>query len=740
MVAFPLLLASTEFYKTISLGPRIPLLAVVLCLPAGFVLSLLTPLAIKLGLPDVSKTGSVAGMIFALSTLGCLLGNYLTGFVLMKTFYINTLVYLSAGALVALALMTLVILKSKPAEVSVVATPDTAAPSGAAESASSTTPSTNQYAFSDIRIAFAIVFLASFGGMTLELTASRVLAQQLGVSLFTWTGIIGVMLAGTALGNLTGGLIADRVNRPGSEISPRAALACTLILGGGGTVILFVTRPMLEHNFAFHTFGPISQVMCWTFSLFFVPMYFLGMVSPQVIRLAVPDLAHVGRVAGRVYAWSTAGAIVGTFATGYALLSTIGMNQTLLAISLVLTLTSLMVAKVWEDNTMLYAFSIVLGGVAGGFILDSRASREPDLVYQLESNYYTIRVTWQRVEQTDEHGEIIMDDDGNSIWVRNGYLSLNLDHLLHSSVLLEHPEALHYPHEYVQMEFLRAARLSNPNPRVLVIGGGGYTYPRHAMEMMPETRLDVVEIDPGVTKVAREHLGLKDYEGMHITHMDGRQFVAEKAAPGTYDLVIQDAVNDLSVPSHLLTKEYNDAVKRAMKPDGVYLLTVIDAIEYGQLWRAAIHTLRQTYPPENVRLLLPNAYDVKSRAVYVIYASAKPFEPAPFAAQVQNQIRAAMREKLAPGVQFATLSSALSGGLHWLNGVVSVEPVLDVWKPRIYTTEVPLNEIANYLNAEPRIVLTDQYAPVDNLMADVFRYRYPVRKKPEKKKDKLQKE
>ena len=91
--------------------------------------------------------------------------------------------------------------------------------------------------------------------------------------------------------------------------------------------------------------------------------------------------------------------------------------------------------------------------------------------------------------------------------------------------------------------------------------------------------MDVVEIDPGVTQVAYEHLGLKDYEGLNIVHMDGRQFVAEKAEPGTYDLVIQDAVNDLSVPSHLLTKEYNDAVKRRSSPDGVYLLTVIDSLD-----------------------------------------------------------------------------------------------------------------------------------------------------------------
>ncbi len=99
MVVFPLLLSSSGAYKSIPLGPRIPLLAVVLCLPAGFVLSLLTPLAIKLGLPDVAHTGRVAGLIFALSTLGCLLGNYLAGFVLIPTFTINTLTFAAAGVL-----------------------------------------------------------------------------------------------------------------------------------------------------------------------------------------------------------------------------------------------------------------------------------------------------------------------------------------------------------------------------------------------------------------------------------------------------------------------------------------------------------------------------------------------------------------------------------------------------------------------------------------------------------------
>src|SRR5688572_2061908 len=111
VMVFPMILAVTGMHKPIPLGVRIPILAAILCLPAGFVLSLLTPLAIKLGLPDVGHTGRVAGLIFALSTLGCLLGNYVTGFYLIPTFTINALVMVSVGALLVLACVSVVVVK-----------------------------------------------------------------------------------------------------------------------------------------------------------------------------------------------------------------------------------------------------------------------------------------------------------------------------------------------------------------------------------------------------------------------------------------------------------------------------------------------------------------------------------------------------------------------------------------------------------------------------------------------------
>ena len=245
----------------------------------------------------------------------------------------------------------------------------------------------------------------------------------------------------------------------------------------------------------------------------------------------------------------------------------------------------------------------------------------------METNYYTIKVDGESRRQT------------RTTTGRRRPADAHLDRLVHSTVDPNDPTYLHYAHEHIQMEFLRAARAATPNPRVLVIGGGGYTFPRYAIEVLPETRMDVVEIDPGVTHVAYEYLGLKhDYKGSTIIHMDGRQFVAEKAAPGSYDLVMQDAVNDLSVPSHLLTKEYNDAVKRALKPDGVYLLTVIDAIEYGKLWKAAVHTLGKTYPAETSACSSPRDVQTWSRQVYVIYASDRPADMTALEHAVRKQL------------------------------------------------------------------------------------------------------
>ncbi|HKB06001.1 MAG TPA: fused MFS/spermidine synthase [Gemmataceae bacterium] len=798
MILWWVVFRTTGLDRVLPLGPRIPILAALFCFPPAFVLSLITPLTIKLMLPDVTKAGRVAGLVFALGTLGCLLGNYLTGFWLMAELRLNTISMIVAVGLLALAVPMYL------AEFRL----DTVMPAAAPQAAGGVNRAEDPLGFrQDIRRAFAVVFVASFCGMSLELTGVRVLAPVLGVSLYTWTGIIGVMLAGTACGNYLGGIIADRGGRVGLQrfalliataggfaagpafirtfrldgrpdegstwawvarlVAAGAAFGLALLavrksdtrrgwlvnLFAVGAVIGFAVAHPVARSFGrllglrdpaagfadvgasigldvgslvVHLLGAATgglialglgydppsakkpagdgtsalsvclfcaalftglvvlingmfqneqlqigaqltgtdivwNVLTWTFLLFFIPMLCLGTISPQVIRLAIPDTARAGRVAGTVYAWSTAGAIAGTFVTGYFLIDWLGMSRVLFVLSLVLMVLTFILGRLWKNTPLLFVGSIVFGiGVVGMFLSGWGSGG-----YTMESKYYAIKVTEDRDER---YGP--------------GVKLLTLDHLIHSYANPDDPTMLGYPHEQVQGELVRYAR-GKGSTEVLVIGGGGYTFPRWVEYVLPDVGVDVVEIDPAVTEVAHRELGLSRNTKIRSHHLDGRQFIRERARKGHYQYVIQDAVNDLSVPYHLMTKEYNDAVKETLAPGGAYLLTLIDSVENGELWRAAVHTMRQSF--QYVELLDPEGFErPDARTVFIVYGSDEPFDLA--------EVRA-----------------------------VAQEAYMRKGQPReAYTHELERDRLEKFLGGRPAIVLTDQYAPVDNLMARVF--------------------
>jgi predicted membrane-bound spermidine synthase len=832
MILWWVVCQGTGFDRTFGLGPRIPILAALFCLPPAFVLSLITPLTIKLMLPDVTKAGRIAGLVFALSTLGCLVGNYATGFWLMANYTLNTITVGVAAGLFALAVpMFLVGYRLTPAAIAKV---DAAiAPATVAE---------DPLGFKrDIRRAFAVVFIASFCGMSLELTASRVLAPVLGVSLYSWTGIIGVMLAGTACGNYLGGVLADRGAKVALqrfalligtavgfaagpafvrtfrldgypfEDSPElwtirvvgAAVGLALvawvvrysgqrfgqvvgIFGLGAAVGFAAAHPVFRafgrvfgagdvsdafaetndavgfdvaslvvHLLGAATGGVIAlgllyepgkagkpasrpttltaclfaagvfaalvvllaimfqnpllriypkltgsdivwNILTWTFLLFFLPMLCLGTISPQVIRLSIADTAHAGRVSGTIYAWSTAGAIVGTFATGYFLIGWIGMYRVLFAVALVLMVLTIFLGRLWKNPALLFGGSIVVGvGVVGMVFFGFGKAG-----FDLETKYYAIKVN----DVYDRVGDVDVPK----------YKTLALDLLVHSYVKPQDPTWLGYTHEEIQCELTRYYR-SQGKTDVLVIGGGGYTFPRWVEHVLPDVGVDVVEIDPGVTEMAHRALGLSRQTRIRSHHMDGRQFVRERAPKGHYQLVVQDAVNDLSVPYHLMTKEYNDAVKETLAPGGAYLLTLIDSIEEGELWRAAVATMRQTF--SHVELLDPANFQTDSngritgRHVYVIYGADHALPLAEVRAVAQEARAIEALDRFAVAALLSPNPESLLNLGRWLE------------RTRSYCYVLPQERLERHVSARPAVILTDQYAPVDNLMSNVFRAR-----------------
>jgi SAM-dependent methyltransferase len=110
---------------------------------------------------------------------------------------------------------------------------------------------------------------------------------------------------------------------------------------------------------------------------------------------------------------------------------------------------------------------------------------------------------------------------------------------------------------------------------VLHVGGGGFTLPRYVAATRPRSRQVVFEYDAELVRIAREHLGLAASPGLRVRVGDARARLAERP-DASADLVIGDAFSGVVVPAHLATLEFAREVRRVLRPDGVYLLNVID--------------------------------------------------------------------------------------------------------------------------------------------------------------------
>ena len=155
-----------------------------------------------------------------------------------------------------------------------------------------------------------VVFASGAGALATEISAARLLAPYFGASTVVWANIIGLILVYLSVGYWLGGKLADR--RPEPRVLGSLVLAAGVFIAGTP----FVARPLLDlalRGFDALSVGAVAGSFFAALGLFAVPITLLGMVSPFAIRLALTDVREAGQVAGRLYALSTVGSILGTF-------------------------------------------------------------------------------------------------------------------------------------------------------------------------------------------------------------------------------------------------------------------------------------------------------------------------------------------------------------------------------------------------------------------------------------------
>lgn len=412
-----------------------------------------------------------------------------------------------------------------------------------------------------------LLFVSSGCIMTLELVAGRLVAPFIGVSLYTWTGIIGACLTGMSFGSLFGGWLADRGE-------PKRWLSRLFLTGAALVAALLMFQPLIRSTARAVInldLSPLIGIFGLSMFLFGVPCFFMAAISPLVYKLALPDRSRVGRTVGRLSASGIAGSIVGTYATGFWLIPSFGTQAIVMGVTAVMGLLGAYTLT-WSTSRRTITAAVL---VAAPWLLTATVPALAKNVCQEESAYYCIRVV---TEEREGQGPVKL---------------IRLDYLVHSGIRLEKPDKLWYEYEQVAAWILN--NRNQPDVRTLFLGGGGYILPHWVEKHFPEAQVDVVEIDPVVTQVALREM-VPDAKRIRTYNQDARMQLMQLPPEQKYDVIFGDVFNDLSVPYHLTTKEFAQLVRQRLNENGLYVLNVVDEKPNGRFLGAMTRTMEEVFP------------------------------------------------------------------------------------------------------------------------------------------------
>ncbi len=411
-------------------------------------------------------------------------------------------------------------------------------------------------------------FFAGVSVMAVELGASRLLAPYFSSSQIVWTIIIGTIMIAMALGNLYGGRAADKNPDP-APLYRRILIASIWIaaIPALGKYVILGVSALLIFTVSTNFLVIAAFISCML--LFVFPLFLLGTVTPSLVKAATESLDEGGRTVGRLGACNTVGSILGTFLPTFVTIPAVGTSITFLifsAILLAIALAFFLSAKKGLRAAVIAVVLYLLCAIFGRG--DSFAFWEQNLRYEGESVYNYLQV------KEDERSITLSTNvlfGVQSVMMKDGGLTgMYYDYALAAPVICG-AEA----------------------PRVLVLGNGTGTYARQCLTYFPACTVEGVEIDGRITELAGRFFALPDK--VKVTEYDGRAFL--QAVEETYDVILVDAYQDITIPFQMSTTEFFTMVREHLRPGGVMAVNMnMHADGAGSINEALCDTIAAVFP------------------------------------------------------------------------------------------------------------------------------------------------
>jgi predicted membrane-bound spermidine synthase len=423
-----------------------------------------------------------------------------------------------------------------------------------------------------------LVFVVGTGSLGAEIAAVRLLAPYFGASTIVWANTIGIVLVALSVGYWLGGRLADR--HPNMRALCLTALLAALLLA----VVPFAADPLLD--VAVDALDEISAgaflgSLVAVLVLVAVPVLLLGTVSPWAIRLAVQSVEEAGTVAGRLYALSTAGSLVGTLLSALLLIPLVGTRRTFLIFALAIAVVAVLGLRPVRRWAVAPAVIAVLIALPVG-TLKAKTDEDAHVIHEAETEY--------------QYARVLEYDDGSRT------LELNEGQAQHSICQAECDTGSDGPRKpssvltgdvwdgHLVDHF--AGRTEAPR-RVAILGNAAGTTSRAYEEFFPRTRVDGVEIDAELSEIGRRYFDMNNPR-LHLYHEDARPFL--RRIDARYDVISVDAYRQPYIPFYLTTKEFFETVRDRLAPGGVLIVNVGHPEGQDDLEKVLTATIAEVFP------------------------------------------------------------------------------------------------------------------------------------------------
>jgi spermidine synthase len=416
----------------------------------------------------------------------------------------------------------------------------------------------------DLRMLYVLVFVVGMASLGAEIAAARLMSPYFGASTIVWANTIAVVLVSLSVGYWLGGRLGDD--------HPHLRGLCALV---AGAAVLLALVPFAARPFLSISVDALDEISAGAFvgslvgvlALVAVPIVLLGACSPWAVRLATPDVDHAGRTAGRLYAISTAGSLVGTMSAALLLIPFLGTQRTFLFFALTLALVAAL-GLGWRYLSVPAAVGAVIAFPVGTVKADTEGDER--VIYETETRLQYARV----LEESDGTRKLELNEGvaDHSLFRPGSYLTGN------------------YWDGLVVVPF---AALEQVPSRVAILGNAAGTVARAYGHYFPAAGIDAVEIDPELTKIGRRYFDMRAPH-LSVHNEDARPWLRD--SEGGYDVIILDAYRQPYIPFYLATREFFELAADRLAPGGLVIVNVGHPEGSDELEQVIGRTMAEAFP------------------------------------------------------------------------------------------------------------------------------------------------